>query len=200
MLAADTLAVMDKLELSKVHVSGISMGGAIAQQLAIMAPERVKTLTLTSTWDKSDLFTVRMFQTLKSVYETVDPHTFNRLLQMLIYVSEYINDHGNELESKETENGIDNNRMSVEAFHAQCDACILHDTSDLLQQINMPVLITAGENDVMIPLHFPNKLASEISNSRLEIFKRGGHAFHWEQLEKFNRVTLEFLLENRFSQ
>lgn len=194
MMAEDTLSVMQKLNLAKAHVAGISMGGAIAQELAIMAPERIQTLTLTSTWDRSDDFTVRMFQVLKRIYESMDSLTVNRLLQMMIYVPDYINKHFAELE----EHSSHGSRMPVEAFHSQCEACILHNTKERLKYIGAPTLIAAGEHDSMLPpVPMSNALASAIPNSKLEVFEGGGHAFHWEQLERFNRLTLHFMLENR---
>ncbi|HEV2685946.1 MAG TPA: alpha/beta fold hydrolase, partial [Actinomycetota bacterium] len=49
-MAADTLAVMDDVGIERPHVLGVSLGGAIAQELALAAPERVRSLALGSTW------------------------------------------------------------------------------------------------------------------------------------------------------
>src|SRR3954452_22259728 len=57
-VAADALALADALELDSFHLLGVSMGGAIAQEMAIAAPERVRTLTLAVTWGGSGLWGV----------------------------------------------------------------------------------------------------------------------------------------------
>ena len=69
-MARDTLAVADALELESFHLLGVSMGGAIAQEVALAAPERVLTLTLAVTWPRggpwaaklSELWGARMRQ------------------------------------------------------------------------------------------------------------------------------------------
>lgn len=193
-MAEDVLAVMDRLALPKAHVSGISMGGAIAMELAARAPERIGALVLTATWGRSEPSTARMFETLKRLYATSEPADFARLLQMLIYVPSYINRHGARLDAE-----AGKERMPVEPFQAQCDACAAHDAEDRLHLIRAPVLVTAGERDVMMPLPMAQRLAERIPNSTLDVFAGGGHAFHWEQLDRYNEVTLQFLLRHRLN-
>ena len=193
MMAGDALGVMDALNIPKAHVSGISMGGAIAQQLAVLAPERIASLTLTCTWDRTDPSTVRLFRTLRALYAESDAQDFQRLLQAMIYVPDYIAEHMDELESMSGAG----DRMPAEAFQAQCDACIGHDAAGKLEGFGGPALVTAGERDFIIPWRLSERLASGIRGSRFELFAGGGHAFHWEQLERFNRLTLQFMLDCR---
>src|SRR6185436_4262457 len=58
-MARDALALADELELDSFHLLGVSMGGAIAQEMAAQAPERVRTLTLAVTWASTGAYTRR---------------------------------------------------------------------------------------------------------------------------------------------
>src|SRR6185369_2705413 len=62
-MAADTLGLMDALALDRAHVVGHSLGGAIAQELALAAPDRVRSLTLVGTWARNDHYTRALFRT-----------------------------------------------------------------------------------------------------------------------------------------
>src|SRR5205809_4882998 len=55
-MAADALGVIDHLGIERFHVVGASMGGAIAQHLALLAPTRVATLVLIGSWARTDAF------------------------------------------------------------------------------------------------------------------------------------------------
>src|SRR5262245_65372914 len=75
-MAADALAVMDHLGIERFHVLGASMGGAIAQHLALQAPVRVASLTLASTWARTDPFLAAIFAGWRLLAERLSPEEF----------------------------------------------------------------------------------------------------------------------------
>ncbi|RMG25173.1 MAG: alpha/beta hydrolase, partial [Bacteroidetes bacterium] len=83
-----------------------------------------------------------------------------------------------------------------QGFEGQLDACILHDSVDRLHQISVPTLITIGMMDIFTPPAFSDLLHEKIPGSELVRFPTGGHVHHWEDLERFNRITTEFLLKH----
>jgi pimeloyl-ACP methyl ester carboxylesterase len=197
MMAADTLFVMNSLGIDKAHVSGISMGGAITQELALLAPERIQTMTLISTWQQCDVYTTRVFEMLRSLITTSDPVTFGRMLQLWIFAPLFFNHQVDELLHREELGKLNPYPMPQHAFQAQCDACLSHYTAGKLSGLQMPVLITVGDKDIFTPLHYSAALAEEIPGSELLVFEDCGHAHHWEQLELFNEETLNFMLKHR---
>jgi pimeloyl-ACP methyl ester carboxylesterase len=190
-MADDYARVIAALELGRVRVVGISMGGAIAQELALRHPHVVNRLVLVSTWARCDAYTRQVFAHFARVREHVPPAAFAALLQLWIWTPAYVNGHIRELAAERQEAAAD--PQPQHAFRAQCDACMTHDTLARLHQITVPTLITAGDADIFTPPALAHELEARIAASELHVFSGAGHAHHWEELEAFNRVTTEWL-------
>lgn len=195
-MAADTIAVMDHAGIGKAKVVGISMGGAIAQELAINYPERVKSLVLVSTWAKFNNYAKRVYENLKHVRLSVINEFFTELLQLWIFAPPYFEKHAVELKKEAEASGKIDQPQTREGFEGQLDACIYHNTVDRLSKITVPVLITVGAKDIFTPPEFSELIHKHISQSILSAYPEGGHAHHWEDLQRFNEETLAFLLNN----
>ena len=196
-MAKDTVGVMDALGIDKAHISGISMGGAIAQEIGIGYPERVRTLTLISTWAKCNVYMTRIFEMFKEVNGVIDGDAFTRMLQLWIFPPQYHEDNFDDLLSREASGRQNPYPMPRQAFLSQCDACITHDTVGKLGSIKVPTLVTVGDRDIFTPYENSRYIADSIAGSEHEVLEGGGHTHHWEQLSKFNEKTLKFLLENK---
>lgn len=191
MMADDHAAVLGAAGVEAASVVGISMGGAIAQQLAVRHPQLVRRLVLVSSWATCGAFTRDTLDELKSLRHKLTPAEFTRRLQLLIWSPSAYAERAPELRrDRDAESAFD---MSQEAFAAQCDACMSHDTAGDLGSLSVPTLITAGEYDAFTPLSCSEELADLIPTAHLEVFAAGGHAHHWEQLDRFNRLCEEFL-------
>lgn len=195
-MADDLAGLMKELHIEKAHISGISMGGCIAQEMALSYPHMVKSLILNCSWDHCDSYTTRIFEMFRSVIEQSDPVTFTRLLQLWIFTPEYHRQHLEDLLQRE-QNGLNQlYPMPLHAFQAQCDACISHDTKGRLHEISVPTLVTVGNQDIFTPHHYSQTIAKEIPTAELLVFEGAGHTHHWEQLEKYNQKTRQFLQKN----
>lgn len=196
MMAGDTIAVMDKLSIKKAKVAGISMGGAIAQELAITYPERVSCLVLISTWPIFNNYAKTVYENLKKLRVTSKPGDFMELLQLWIFAPPYYEDNMADLKEGQQGAADNQNPQTQNGFEGQLDACIHHDTVDRLHQIKVPTMVTIGSMDIFTPPPFSDILHEKIAGSELVTFPTGGHVHHWEDLERFNKVTTEFLLKN----
>jgi pimeloyl-ACP methyl ester carboxylesterase len=196
MMAEDTIAVMDHARVDKARIAGISMGGAITQQLALNHPERVKSIALISTWPKFNNYTTTVYKNLKKLRVTSSPEDFMELLQLWIFAPPYY-EHGI-TDLKKGQLGAKSNPepQTKFGFDGQLDACIKHDSVARLHEINVPTLITVGDMDIFTPPSFSQVLHKGIKGSIYINFPEGGHVHHWEDLDRFNKVTTDFLLNN----
>ena len=189
-MADDYACLIRRLRLGPVRVVGISMGGAIAQELALRHPDLVERLVLVSTWAVCDPYTREVFDHFAAVRPAVDPVVWAALLQLWIWTPQSFAAHQEQLVAeRRSEAAV---RQSDEAFGAQCAACTGHDTLNRLGEIEAPTLITGGVQDIFTPPALAQQLHAGIRGSRLEVLP-GGHAHHWEHLEQFNRLTMEWL-------
>lgn len=191
-MAGDIIAVMDDAGITKARIAGISMGGAIAQELAINYPERVHSLLLVSTWARFDNYAAAVYENLKKVRAQVEPETFMQLLQLWIFAPPYYKEHASELRKDAATASAQERPQTRQGFEGQLDACIAHDTADRLHTIKCPVLITVGSMDIFTPPAFSELIHEKIVQSQLISFPDGGHVHHWEDLERFNSETMEF--------
>jgi pimeloyl-ACP methyl ester carboxylesterase len=189
MMADDVARLIHRLGLGRVRVVGLSMGGAIAQELALAYPELVERLVLVATWGRCDRYTALVLELLASVRAQADPETFTALLQAVIWTPEWFDTHLDEL-LKEREQP---SAMSQAAFEAQVAACATHDAAERLHEIGVPTLVTAGSADIFIRPELTAEVAAAIPGAQLEVFDGGGHTHHWEQLDRFNDVVERWL-------
>jgi pimeloyl-ACP methyl ester carboxylesterase len=196
MMAADTIAVMDHAGVKQARIAGISMGGAIAQEIAINYPERVKTLLLVSTWARFNNYASMVYENLKHVRASVSPEHFMELLLLWIFASPYYENHLDELKRDAASAATIPSPQTRNGFEGQLDACIHHNSVDRLHTITAATLVTVGQMDIFTPPEFSEVLHKGIANSKLSTFPAGGHVHHWEDLERFNKETLTFLLNN----
>ena len=198
-MAMDALGVLDALDVRTAHVAGISMGGGIAQELALAAPERVQSLTLNCTWAQSDVYTVKIFEMLRSAKENLSDAEFFRLLYLWVFPPDYYNAHPDEMLERERQMVNHPHPTSVAGYTAQIHACIHHDTWDRLRAIAAPTLITCGDADRFIGPHYSQTLVERIAGATLEVFPGGGHGHHWEQAARFQQKTMAFLQSHPMS-
>lgn len=194
-MAKDTLAVMDHLKIKKAHIAGISMGGAIAQSFTIAYPNRVNRLVLISTWPSFNNYATSVYENLKKLRKVAKPQDFMELLQLWIFAPDYFESSLDELKEGQIGASENTNPQTGDGFDGQLDACINHNSVNRLGEIAAPTLITIGMKDIFTPPSFSKILHDRIPNSEMIEFPTGGHVHHWEDLERFNKVTLEFLLQ-----
>ena len=194
MMAEDTAGLMDALSIEHARVAGISMGSAIAQELALSHPDKVRSLVLVSSWSRCDRYTVAVFEHFKKMRALASPADFTQLLQLWIAAPGYYEAHLADMlqGQREEEEGY----MPLHAFEAQCDACSTHDTLNRLDRIAAPALLTVGDADIFTPLRLSAEMHERMPHSELLVFPGRGHIHHWEDLERFNARTTEFLLDH----
>ncbi len=196
-MAEDAVAVLDALHVDRAHINGISMGGAIAQEIAIRHPERVGALVLTSTFCSVSNSFLTAIETLRDYVDKMDRRAFKRLNQWMTFAQKTQNERPDFLLELAEQDAAYPYPMPAYAYKAQCNACLAHDTAARLNEIIAPTLIAAGDCDLFVPETVVQKLHRGIHNSQLYVCPNGGHVHQWEYLEDYNRITLDFLLAHR---
>jgi 3-oxoadipate enol-lactonase len=193
-MATDAMGLMDALELDSFHLLGLSMGGAIAQEMALATPERIRTLTLavtyawTGTWARTQSRVWGGRVTRMSLEERVDE------LMLLNHTEEFFEDQ----ETLDWLRGAilqNPNPQPPEAFARQLDACSRHNTLDRLSSLSMPVHVISGNRDILVPSWKSDELAARIPHARRTVIDGGPHGSWIEKAEEFNRLVLDFVAE-----
>jgi 3-oxoadipate enol-lactonase len=183
-LATDALTVMDAAGLETAHVLGISMGGMVAQQVALAAPERLRTLTLGCTYPGGPGSSLIAPEDAGPLFEAFASGNLERVMQAAYAVN--------------LSSGFRADQANYEAFAAMASALPArqqtvqlqiqaiggHDTQERLAEISAPTLVIHGTEDRMIPVANGELIASLIPGAKLEIFEGVGHLFWWEQPER----------------
>jgi len=192
MMADDTAGLMQGLGIENARVAGISMGSAIAQELALAYPGKVHSLVLISSWACCDRYTQTVFDHFKKLRAIASPADFTQLLQLWISSADYYEEQFDKM--IQDQNKAQENYMLLHAFEAQCAACKDHNSLDRLDGITVPAFLTVGEADIFTPLRMTAEMHRRLPNSKMLVFPGKGHIHHWEDLKRFNEAAFQFLL------
>jgi pimeloyl-ACP methyl ester carboxylesterase len=190
-LADDAAALLDTLGIAAAHVSGLSLGSCVAQELALRHPSRVKSLQLHGTWARARGYAERKFKAQLRLLERLDTSDFYDINVLWFMTPEYMQQHPDRVE--EQLRAIVRANPSKELLSQQYRADLQHDTLGRLRDIRVPTLVTVGSFDTATPPVYARQVAEEIPEAELVVFEGGGHLHNIEQPEEFNRVTLDFL-------
>jgi pimeloyl-ACP methyl ester carboxylesterase len=191
-MAEDVIALADHLEFERFHLLGVSLGGMVSQQVALAAPERVRTLTLAITHGGVKTAGRLRGHLLGSFARHLPPEDQVDNLLYLCYTEAFFE---NEAMHEFVRNALLENPypQPPEAFARQAEAGAHHDVRDRLGELTMPVHVIGAERDLMIPIWKSRELAALIPGSKLTIIEAQGHGVQWEGAAEFNSAVTEFL-------
>jgi pimeloyl-ACP methyl ester carboxylesterase len=193
MMADDTAGLMDALGIDDAHVYGISMGGMIAQELALRHPQKVKALVLGCTTPggpnthPQSQETVAALTSIGSVSMEEGLETTLRWL----FTEEFVAAHRQQL--RETTLNSFDLRTPRHAVLAQAGAIAAHDTYGRLPQIKAPTLVIAGGSDEMILSANSPILAQRIPGAELVMYPKARHGYLYEVAGEATAAVLDFL-------
>ncbi|MFB0560277.1 MAG: alpha/beta fold hydrolase [Candidatus Lokiarchaeia archaeon] len=191
MFAEDTIGLMDALEIDTAHILGISMGGMIAQEIALNYSERVKKLILCATTVGAKGISASPEIVSKLVRDPdMSEEEFYRRMVPVITTKEIL-EKKKDLVEKVFKMYVEN-AAPEHANRRQIEAIMFFDSYDLIPRINAPTLVLQGKDDVLIPPDNARILAGRIPNAKL-VFIKGGHLCNMEYPKEFNREVINFL-------
>ncbi|MEO6029340.1 MAG: alpha/beta fold hydrolase, partial [Candidatus Binatia bacterium] len=204
-MADDAAGLLAALGIDRAHVVGVSMGGMIAQELALQHPERVRSLVLACTYPEPDeevrLGRASSMAQLGGTVDasgaasidmaTLDPMMIFSTLLPKVFSPTFLQ---NQLPTlMQLFGGALQWGFSIEAIMAQVDAVMSHQTTDRLRHVTAPTLVLTGDADLLIPPANSDVIAKEIPGAQLVKIPGGTHGFNFETPDLFNKAVLDFL-------
>lgn len=198
-LVADAVEALDASGIDEADVVGSGLGGAIAQHLAIEHPERVRTLTLSASWARSDRALRALL--LNWLWTAERATGVDELLQSVnrwIYAPDAWNsgaadDSITQAVIAEVRAGADGWRRFRDAFTWTAWAALEHDATAGLARITAPALLIAGAQDAVLGDGHTRELAALLRDADIEVLPGAGHRPHQEQPAAFNARLERFL-------
>jgi pimeloyl-ACP methyl ester carboxylesterase len=212
-MADDAIAALDAAGIERAHVVGLSMGGMIAQEVAIRHPHRVGALALCSTYARpgrevtetsekgnSQFGGISLVELAKGGQVDLSKFDVRGLLDFLlplVFSARFLKENSSFLDmflAQALANGF-----SAEGFFGQVGAVLSHDTVARLGTVKSPTLVMTGTVDDLVPPHHSDELQRLIPGAKLTRVEGGTHGFNFEMSVRFNEILLEFLAAHPLS-
>lgn len=200
-MADDLAALLEHLQLGPAHIIGHSLGSCIAQQLLIRHPQLIRSGQLHATWVRADEWLKRAFiGTSRYFTERKDPHFNWKTIGMWVFSPIYLEERGPKNVAEIISNEFIRNPYlnAYEGLLGHLYADEHHDSRELLKDVEVPTLVTAGELDVSIPPRYGWEAYTRLPSARWHLFTgpRSAHAYTIEMAEEFNHICLDFMKEH----
>jgi pimeloyl-ACP methyl ester carboxylesterase len=193
-MARDTIALADALALDSFHLLGISMGGAVAQEVALQAPGRVRTLTLAVTFSIGGAYSRQLAKVWGARVRQISREQHVDELMLMNHSEEFFENadmvafvRGAILQNPHPQ--------PPEAFGRQLAAAGRHNTHDRLGGLTMPTHVIGSERDILVPLWKSRQIAAAIPGAELTVLPGAPHGASLERAEEFNAAVLGFIRE-----
>jgi 3-oxoadipate enol-lactonase len=191
-MADDAVSVLDVAGVEQAHVYGFSLGGMVAQQLALRHPERVRSLVLGATHpggpravrpsaDVMAFFRRRATMTARDAARASVPFNYGPRCRR---------EHKDRI-AEDIRRRLAH-PFPEQAYRAQILAATLHNTYRRLKRIEAPTLIVHGREDRVVPVANAEILAERIPSARLRILDEAGHLYSTEQPEVDEEIARFF--------
>ena len=192
LFADDTVALIEAMAIEKTNIFGVSMGGMIAQELALKYPEKVNNLVLGCTncgGERSVLPSQEVLQTLMD-RSGGDEAIFERMLN-LTFPADYLEANPDlvEIARERFMRAPCTDANAVRQF----TACLGHNTYDRLPEIKASTLVMTGTDDMLVPPENSRIIAEHIPGAKLVEYEGAGHLFSVQYCEAVTRDLIEFL-------
>ena len=179
--SGDVARVIEHFGAAQAHLVGLSMGGRIARNVALRFPERLRSLTLVST---------------QAGFDTLPPEEVRRF----VTERKHITPEGvRKLLGKHPRPGVFEAlwesiaRTRDEPYRKTLEASVAQDRGAPIENIRVPTLVVAGDEDTVYPPEAAREVARRIPGARLEMIAGAGHLVNMEQPERFNQLVMEFI-------
>ena len=188
-MADDVIALMDRLSVFRAHVVGWSMGGCMAQEIALRHPERIISLTLISAYMRRPArSSYAMHAAIEAVREGARMGSLSMMLQVMCFPESFF--------LKREEKGTKENKQysaTIEGISDQMHAVDIYDSRDRISGIKVPTLCIHGTEDIMVPPEEGDRIVSLIKGCISYRIHGAGHIIN---PNAYLKVMTEHFREN----
>jgi len=196
-MADDIAGLLDNLEIDEARILGASMGGMIAQEVALNYPDKVESLVLVASTPGGKVYDIpgqrEALEKLSWMYDPPPDLSEEELMDELfgiVFYPKYFEENMEAILSPSTEYP-----PVAATLEKQFDACVSHDTYDRLGSIKAKTLVIHGEDDLLLYPEGGRTLADNIPDATFFMVNEAGHAVLWEKWEEIYPVIVKFLKE-----
>jgi len=179
--SGDVMRVAEHFGVDKLHLVGLSMGGRIARNVALRFPERLLSLTLVSTAPGFDALSAEQVRRFVTEHRNRTPESVQRLLGSRARTEAF-----GELSDSLS-------RVREESYRKTLIASVAQDRDAPVENIRVPTMIVAGDEDKVYPTRIARELAQRIPGSEIVLMRGAGHLPNLERPGRFNEILLDFL-------
>ncbi len=192
----DLKQLLDKLEIKKIHLVGISYGAMVGILFANKYQNMLSSLILSNTEAK----VTNYLQSVSNIWEEAarlnDGFKFFDISMPLIYSDYFYNNNKDWLKERRDQLGKALNKAWFESLIRLSKSSKKFDSMHLLADIKCPTLLIGGTRDILTPVYEMEKMYEKIPNAKMLIIKDAGHASCYEKTTEFNAAVLGFIAVN----
>ncbi|WP_296402311.1 alpha/beta hydrolase [Psychrobacter sp.] len=194
-LADDAIALLQSLVIDKCHFIGLSMGGYVAQRVALKRPDLLHSLILldTAAEAENEAKKAGYKKLLKAIY-WIGLNKVGKKIMAIMFGETFLNDKSRKKEYKTWLEYLKQNNKKG-AIKATIGVIERDDILSRLSEIQLPTLIVVGDEDKPTPYEEAQKMHFAIKGSKLAVIKQSGHSTPVEQPEQLNAVLKTFLMQ-----
>ena len=191
-MARDAAALLEYLCIDSVSVIGHSMGGQIAQELALNYPQKVRNLIIISSWAQVNSIFHTIIETWGELPQILDWQQYQKVILPWVFTEQFLS----------TPQVIDQIlqmavnypfRPTAQGLYNQSQAILNSDTSARIPEISCPTLVMVGKQDILTPVAFSQQLTQLISHAQLVLIENCGHGLLIESTHTVAEKILNFL-------
>lgn len=192
-LAADVAAVCDHLSVDRAVAIGLSLGSAVAQELALLRPDLVSGLVLLATWSSTQR-EHHIRRHFESRLYALERGPLDVYAQFGFWMSSpYLYDHEPELQARVEDRLRSHMSMNAAGTAQHFRADLGHEVRDRLGDIDCPCLVVHGDEDLITLPWYNRRVAELIPGAELATLEHAGHLAWLERPDEFSKLVEQFL-------